>query len=517
MDAAEQLLAEVNPDQLYPMEFIVYRLTGYRPESGIFDTSVVGKALIRDLGAFIQAISADLELPDCQSRGQAISLDEVAARLKVDRRTVQRRRGDGLVLHWVRDSDDRSYLGCFPDALDRFLEKQHHSLPRTRQWKRLSTEERMAIIERARQIRQSSESSLDSVAAIIGQETGRARSTVRDVLRRHDQSCDQQIFPEHRALAAREIELCCRARRVGIPLSKCADRLNRSVPAIHRAILKHRVGILKSIPLTWIDQPVFARQDADEVLLGGEPLQAGLVGPDQSIHLADIPQPDSSIDLSRWIAASHWLVARASRSLATLSKQPLAMHIDRIECDLLWAGRIRASLVMHGLPASLQACEHWLGRSVESLPREAALNLLQDALRSTWHVLDDIDPGRADRLSGRCASAMDRLLSSRTPLARSRASARHQPGDLDIAWPLRQMVPWPTLEPETYWISRVERLEPGQRSVAILRWGLEGVRPHDIAEIAEINGTTASSMQRRLHRLEMRMRTDSGLDDSRME
>ena len=306
----------------------------------------------------------------------------------------------------------------------------------------------MAIIERARQIRQSSESSLDSVAAIIGQETGRARSTVRDVLRRHDQSCDQQIFPEHRALAAREIELCCRARRVGIPLSKCADRLNRSVPAIHRAILKHRVGILKSIPLTWIDQPVFARQDADEVLLGGETLQAGLVGPDQSIHLADIPQPDSSIDLSRWIAASHWLIARASRSLATLSKQPLAMHIDRIECDLLWAGRIRASLVMHGLPASLQACEHWLGRSVESLPREAALNLLEDALRSTWHVLDDIDPGRADRLSARCASAMDRLLSSRTPLARSRASARHQPGDLDIAWPLRQMVPWPTLEPE---------------------------------------------------------------------
>ena len=79
------------------------------------------------------------------------------------------------------------------------------------------------------------------------------------------------------------------------------------------------------------------------------------------------------------------------------------------------------------------------------------------------------------------------------------------------------MVPWPTLEPEAYWISRFERLESGQRSVAILRWGLEGVRPHDIAEIAEINGTTASSMQRRLHRLEMRMRTDSGLDDSRME
>ena len=110
MDAAEDLLAEITPDQLYPMEFVVYLVDRF--SSGVRHHSMRqaswGKALIRDLGAFIQAISADLGVV-CRivnQRGQAIPLDEVGcSMLQVDRRTVQRRRGDGLVLHWVRDSE----------------------------------------------------------------------------------------------------------------------------------------------------------------------------------------------------------------------------------------------------------------------------------------------------------------------------------------------------------------------------------------------------------------------------
>ena len=41
MDAAEDLFNEIKPDQLYPMEFVVYRVTGFRPDSGTFDATVV--------------------------------------------------------------------------------------------------------------------------------------------------------------------------------------------------------------------------------------------------------------------------------------------------------------------------------------------------------------------------------------------------------------------------------------------------------------------------------------------
>ncbi|MEE2908537.1 MAG: hypothetical protein VX527_11990, partial [Planctomycetota bacterium] len=112
MDAAEELIAEIRTEQLYPMDFVVYRVTGFRPESGTFDATVVGQALIRDLGAFIQSLSVELDLSMDHPRGQALSLDEVAATLEVDRRTVQRRRVNGLVLHWVRDSQGRRFLGC---------------------------------------------------------------------------------------------------------------------------------------------------------------------------------------------------------------------------------------------------------------------------------------------------------------------------------------------------------------------------------------------------------------------
>ena len=52
-------------------------------------------------------------------------------------------------------------------------------------------------------------------------------------------------------------------------------------------------------------------------------------------------------------------------------------------------------------------------------------------------------------------------------------------------------------------------LEEEEGRVARRRWGLDGCRPHGIAELADIQGTTVSSMQRQLHRLEACMRTST--------
>ena len=108
MDAAEQLLDDLLPERLYPEDFITYRITGYRSDRPGTRTSVVGEALQRDLVTFIQSLSWELELPRDRSRGAAVEMDELARRLGVSRRTLQRCRNDGLVLHYVRQDDGQS-------------------------------------------------------------------------------------------------------------------------------------------------------------------------------------------------------------------------------------------------------------------------------------------------------------------------------------------------------------------------------------------------------------------------
>ena len=121
MDAAEDLLNDLHPDRLYPEDFITFRITGYRSDRPGDRVSVVGAALQRDLVTFIQALSWDLDLPTNGPRGSAVEMDALARRLGVSRRTLQRCRSEGLVLHFVRQDDGHRRLACYPDALDRFL------------------------------------------------------------------------------------------------------------------------------------------------------------------------------------------------------------------------------------------------------------------------------------------------------------------------------------------------------------------------------------------------------------
>ncbi|MEE2907682.1 MAG: hypothetical protein VX527_07595, partial [Planctomycetota bacterium] len=248
------------------------------------------------------------------------------------------------------------------------------------------------------------------------------------------------------------------------------------------------------------------RADADEVLLCFPEVQTNLPGPDVSIDLSLNLTPVVLNNRERLVVAGHWLVARAGRALASLSTQPKACEVDEIERDLLWAGRIRAALVYQGLPATLQACEHWLGRPVQVLPRDFALRLLLEGLQTAWSVVESLEPRWSDRLESRCAVGMDRELSTRQPVSRARAAARHGPGDLLMPWPLHDLVAWSWLEPRTEWISRSTQLEPAARQLVVERWGLCGNRPASIAELAVLHDTTANSMQRQLHKLEVQLR-----------
>src|SRR6476619_2667456 len=59
--AAEELLHAIDPAKAYPLEFVVFRITGYRPRTAAADL-LTGIALQHDLGLLIEQVSDTLDV-----------------------------------------------------------------------------------------------------------------------------------------------------------------------------------------------------------------------------------------------------------------------------------------------------------------------------------------------------------------------------------------------------------------------------------------------------------------------
>src|SRR3954447_5165725 len=57
---AEKLLAELDPDKLYPYQFVCYRVTEFRPDA-YPDLLIRGADLTHDLGLMIEALDSTQE------------------------------------------------------------------------------------------------------------------------------------------------------------------------------------------------------------------------------------------------------------------------------------------------------------------------------------------------------------------------------------------------------------------------------------------------------------------------
>src|SRR5262245_28919443 len=97
MEAAERLIADVDPLRNYPIDFIVFRITGYRSDRSDEPVTLVGQALVPDLVNLVQTLSENLDSRADEIDAQSLPIDELAARLNVSQKTIQRYRKQGLV------------------------------------------------------------------------------------------------------------------------------------------------------------------------------------------------------------------------------------------------------------------------------------------------------------------------------------------------------------------------------------------------------------------------------------
>lgn len=516
--AAEALVRELAADdvddRVFPEDWVIARITGYRPELET-PALIVGRALVADLVALVERLSVAagvtveslLGPTTHHSNGEPaapphawLTPEQVCARWRISRKTLDRYRRRGLIARRAVRHDARHRLFFAEPDVARFEERHHPALARAASFERIDPQTEQRILRRAARYRAEFGCTLNQAAQRLARRFGRSHEAVRQLLARHDAGADHPIFAERGPLTEREGRILERAHRRSVPMQRLTQRYGRTRTAIHRAILITRARMLLDLDLDGPRSPDFVRPDARARLLQpaavreqlGRPLPRTLADLLEQADAGARP-PSPRIESAR--AAAIWFLrAQAADRLATLDPAaPTAAELDRIETDLRWASRLRAELLRDQLPTMLRSLAALLDRPLTTLPTHAAAELLRLALVALSEATGRHDPFRGGRLAAPVGLAINREVSQwlrargarwAKPAGAGLATPRSDPADILLPDLATRLDPWQRwLEPDARILRALHTLDPSARDLLTTRFGWDGP-PQTLEELA---------------------------------
>ncbi|MCC6320755.1 MAG: hypothetical protein IT438_04885 [Phycisphaerales bacterium] len=510
-------------DRAYPLEYVVFRVTGLRTEGSGEGAMLVGSALLGDLAALIERLSSAAGVTAAElgrdRAGKWVGIEELGERWGVNRKTIERERRRGLIARRARIGGWRG-----AGALERIMVSGRAvaafeaaggraSARRQAGSARLNSGERDRIVAQAARCRSRFGWSLARCAREIGPRHGRSPATITRVLRSHDLAADQAIFAERRAVNDSRRARAGRAARAGAPMAKVAKRLGRSRATGYRIAAGERLRYLRGLELDGPAGPMFDRADAEEVLLAPGCVREGLGAPapttvGETVALAEaMGAPDAEVERPRAVAAAllrhgvrAWLggAGRGARGVG---------EIRAAEARLLWSSRLRAELVRSQLPVALRSARERLGgrdpRTLAARGPAGGPALIKAMIAGAIDAVERFDPFRGGRLAAATTIAVSRTVGAWASVAGvgpdavgGRATVRCDSAEIED-W-TRSIDPWQArLEPSTLlaeWATGpAENREDAraQRAVSLL-YGLDGGPPRSPMEVAALMGTTAA-------------------------
>ncbi|VAX40398.1 hypothetical protein MNBD_PLANCTO03-153 [hydrothermal vent metagenome] len=543
IDRAEGLAGEIEAGLQYPADWVVFRVTGYRPEMD--DPALIpGEALLGDLSSLVERLcdAAGLTVEDMdggeggegrhphpgplpegeggrQAGERAVPLvddklyetaDELAARWGVSRKTISRWRRRGLIARRVHEADGTTRLVVTAKASSVFADRHGGVLARAAGFSRIDPATEAAIVRRARRYHEVLGLPITQIAERIGTKYDRSAEAVRQVLLRHDAGAigrgEEPIFGEPRALDERTQRVIERAWRRGIEPGELMKRYRRSRAGIHRIINEQRLKRLRSLDLGHIAERARALDAKGiEKVLGAEPVGAfdDVEVPRDIRELIALMRErvvPVGVEERAWARAEHALRARATRLIGESGRGgfPEARLIDRAETDLRWAAQLRAALGQVQLHLVLETLETKLGMELSHMRGQEARVIVEAGLRALREGLDAFDPWTRGRLASPVGLAAARVRvevpdsegGKGTDGNRKRAQVRMLSGTAAPDWTVC-ISPWVVGLRLDARLERVaEDIPEDFEAVLTERYGLGGVRPRTLAEVAKARGIT---------------------------
>ena len=502
----ETLLRDVLPSRSYPIEWVIYRMTGIDSASEGAPTSVEGEALLPELVALIEDMSRTLgPLPFDPSRD--LSVDESARRLGVSSRTLRRWRPRGLPVLRFEGGAGGPRVGIRRDQLAWFTEIHRPQVERARRHRVVDPAEAETIRRRFSEGRANGLGESEAIRA-VARASKRSDSTVRRLAgldRRKDAVLTGRTAQDRRR------RLIVRGFDRAVPIEEMAIRVDRNPRTVHRIVLEGRRDRLRGLPESILVPAGVERTDAGRVF--GVAGQLDLRCRNEArgtleAWLADVrtERGTDSESARQWMAAMHfalWRARRHAEEMLVADRSPTVDRVDAVESDLRWWALLRERSVRSGLASGLQRLEQSLGREIEALPIPRIRELLDRLIVTTAAVVDGFDPERRvldHTLERACALAASRMMATVDPVViASTARARVDLGAVpapDLLGPTPASVRV-LLGVERWW-RRVGGLLEGTRGfeVAKVRYGLEDRgRPRSWRETAAVIGRPASHLR----------------------
>ncbi len=515
LDRIEGLALELDADGSYPEEWVVFRVTGFRadaPESA----PIAGAALLRDLSALAERLSAAarLEAPD-----PLLTLDDLAARWNVSRKTIERLRRRGLVARRVLDGAGRSRLSFSPAVVDAFASSHREEIDRAASFSRTPSVVRARVLRGARLYRAAG-LSLNQAAQRLARRYGRSHEAIRQQLIRNDQEAiagdGSPIFGWRGPVRASRAHGALARIAQGTEPRAIARRLGRSPGAVRRA-----VNVLRAERLRTLTLPTRAGACPD-TLTGGvldtSHASEGLGGLGQADLLEFIRAarrrevPLGVVERAR-AAASRELLWRAGVWIRGLDRASPSPHaLDRIETSLRWSARLVAELLRSHIPLIIETIEARASLRLDEQRAARALQLVELGLEAGARAIEAFDPAKGGRLAAPISMLVTRevarWLRAAPPMEAEpagRAAPRLTPGVPLLDW-TRRVATWQEwLEPDPGVRAGADRVGQEARVAVSLRHGwpewspgtnAAPVRPHTCAEIAALLGLTPTAVAR---------------------
>ena len=268
LKGVRSLLTIIGSDKQYPVEFICFKITGYRPREDMTGVFVDGKELAIDLAAFIIYLSRQLSL-DANKQGQPVySTDQLAKKFSVSTKTISRWRTRGLIAMTFVFADGAKRIGFLKSDLDDFAAEDPAMLARAGKFTQLTLDEKQQIIARAQELAEGQYASRSAVLRQIMQETSRSQETIRYTLIDHEKKTSSQIFKKPSGMITpRDASMIYNLKKQGMSIPELMQMFSRSRSSIHRIINTRRAKTLHGRKIEFIDSPDFLQDDADQAIL----------------------------------------------------------------------------------------------------------------------------------------------------------------------------------------------------------------------------------------------------------
>jgi len=509
IERAEQLAHEVDATRRYPSEWIVFRVTGYRPQQLADETVVAGETLLADLSAFVERLCQAGSLGSTDAP-DAIDAATLAKKWNVSRKTLDRLRRRGLVARRVHGERGRATLVFMPRVVAHFEHANAADLGRAATFSRIPATMAARIVSRAARYHATLGWSLNQCAQRLAARYKRSHEAVRQVLKRAEDRAKREgrarVFVERGPLSAHDRAVLFRCWRRGLEPGETARRMGCSRASALRAINLERAARVRAILSEAAALPREKPSVSGAAVLTHRACASGLGAPGAANVAEFIAQAESRPpvpvgDEHARIAAFRQLRATAAEEIRGLDRlHPSAESLDEIETQLRWASRIKAELMRQQLALVVATLRGRLGESFERLEPETQVASIAAALAGLNEAVEAHDPrsasGRGGRLAGAASLSIDRATvrwmkdadptGTRHPSStRSRSATRIASAPL-ADW-TRAVDPWQTwLEPDARVRGTLAKVSEVSRRLLEARHGWSGGPPMNTTAIAEL-------------------------------